>query len=224
MIRRSVCLTFGLLLTLRPVIAWAQSGPQPGTMLDRRPFKADAFAPARTQVQVQVDGEPQVDQSGTPPDNAVIMSPLAPPEPGGDTPDQTEEMVPNPLDGPAVQSAPPGRGTPKTPVGQIRRGTWVQMGTASLQALDKVNARVETLVVKAGDVGHFGSLEIAVKGCFVRPPDQPADATAFLTIRDQRAGAPAGGTVFAGWVVRSVPYMSMMAHPIYDVRVAGCTP
>ncbi len=89
-----------------------------------------------------------------------------------------------------------------------------------MQALDKVNARSETLVVKVGDIGHFGSLDIAVRGCFVRAADRPADATALLVIRDQRAETPS----FSGWMVRSAPYMSMMAHPIYDVRIAGCSP
>ena len=60
------------------------------------------------------------------------------------------------------------------------------MGSATLQALDKVNAIEKTLVVKVGDTGQFDSLDIAVRGCFVRPPDKPADATAFLVIRDQR--------------------------------------
>ena len=94
------------------------------------------------------------------------------------------------------------------------------MGTATLQALDKVNAHHDTLTVKVGESGHFGSLDIAVRGCFVRPPDLPADATAFLVIRDQHAGAPA----FSGWMVRSAPYMSMLANAIYDVRVSGCAP
>ena len=93
------------------------------------------------------------------------------------------------------------------------------MGTATLQALDKVNARGDTLVVKVGDTARFGSLNIAVRGCFVRTPDRPADATAFLVIRDQHADSPA----FSGWMVRSAPYMSMLAHPMYDVRVAGCS-
>ena len=106
------------------------------------------------------------------------------------------------------------------PRGQAQRGGWTQMGTATLQALDKVNARGDTLIVKVGDAGHFGSLDIAVRGCFVRPPDVPADATAYLVIRDERADGPA----FAGWMVRSAPYMSMLANPIYDVRVTGCSP
>jgi len=52
----------------------------------------------------------------------------------------------------------------------------------------------------------------------VRPPDQPADATAFLDIIDSHGGAPA----FHGWMLLSDPALSMFAHPVYDVRLAGC--
>jgi hypothetical protein len=147
----------------------------------------------------------------TPPDDAVTVAPLPPPDE-----DQTQ-MVPNPLDNPNA-GQPAARQTPQQ--GQPRRADWVRMGTATLQTLDKVNARGDTLVLKVGDSGHFGSLVITVRGCYVRASDQPADATAFLVIRDERPDAPG----FSGWMVRSAPYMSMLAHPIYDVRVAGCSP
>jgi hypothetical protein len=152
-----------------------------------------------------------------PPDNSVTATPLPPP-PTGQT-DGSQEMVPNPLDSP---NAPPAPGGSKQaqPKGQPVRGAWVQMGSATLQALDKVNAIQKTLVVKVGDIGHFDSLDIAVRGCFVRSPDVPADATAFLVIRDQRPDTPS----FTGWMVRSAPYMSMLAHPIYDIRISGCSP
>ena len=58
-----------------------------------------------------------------------------------------------------------------------------------------------------------------MRGCLVRSADRPADAAALLIVRDQTGETP----VFSGWMVRSAPYMSMMAHPIYDVRVAGCS-
>jgi hypothetical protein len=134
-------------------------------------------------------------------------------------PPKPRQLVPNPLDDPNSVPAPGGRKETQQQ-GQPERGGWTQMGTATLQALDKINARGDTLVVKVGDVGHFGSLDIAVRGCFVRPPDVPADATAFLIIRDERSDKPA----FSGWMVRSAPYMSMLAHPIYDVRVVSCAP
>jgi hypothetical protein len=202
--------------------------------LDQRPLKDDSFAPAPAGSATPPDEHvlpmprdnsvttapaPAYDPSAAaPPDNSVTTAPLGPPT-DNSTDSSEQEMVPNPLDNP---NAPSGPGTSKLaqPQGQPRHGGWVQMGTATLQALDKVNAIETTLAVKVGETGHFGSLDIGVRGCFVRTPDQPADATAFLVIRDHRADAPA----FTGWMVRSAPYMSMLAHPIYDVRVAGCAP
>jgi hypothetical protein len=152
------------------------------------------------------------------PDNTVTASPLPPPdqEVRPDQSDSTEQLVPNPLDGPAPA---PGTTRQAQPQGQPQRGGWVQMGSATLQALDKVNARSSAIAVKVGDSGHFGSLDIAVRGCFVRTADRPTDATAFLVIRDQHPDSPS----FTGWMVRSAPYMSMLAHPIYDIRVTGCS-
>jgi hypothetical protein len=165
------------------------------------------------------DGPPII---GAPPDDGVTSVPLAPPgryPRPVDQSDDDQDMVPNPLGSPNTVPVP-GYRRQTQQEGQPQRGGWVPMGTATLQALDKVNARGDTMTVKVGGTGHFGSLDIAVRSCFVRAPDRPADATAFLVIRDQRAETPA----FTGWMVRSAPYMSMMAHPIYDVRVTGCSP
>ncbi len=97
--------------------------------------------------------------------------------------------------------------------------TWLARGTAQLQALDKVNARGTQFLVKVGQSATFGSLIITVKGCVVRAPDQPADAAAWLEIKDLKPNAPG----FTGWMLRSDPSLSMLAHPIYDIRVTGCT-
>jgi len=151
--------------------------------------------------------------AAAPPDSSVTAAPLPP------ATDPSQDLVPYPSDEPGPAPSPTS-GKQAQPQGQPQRGGWVQMGSATLQALDKVNARSTTLAVKVGDTGHFGSLDVAVRGCFVRSADRPADATAFLVIQDRRTDGPA----FTGWMVRSAPYMSMMAHPIYDVRVAGCSP
>ncbi len=193
---------FGLLLVSLPLAAPAQQG---SVLRESRPPDA------------RITVEPLL------PDDSVVAVPLPPPDQQDDTSDPSQVLVPNPLQNPNdVPSLPPLPGTRKLaqPEGQPQPGGWVQMGTATLQALDKVNARGETLAVKVGGAGNFGSLNIAVRGCFVRTPDRPTDATAFLVIRDQRTDGPS----FTGWMVRSAPYMSMLAHPLYDVRVAGCTP
>ena len=95
---------------------------------------------------------------------------------------------------------------------------WLPRGTAELQALDKVNARNTTLDVKVGSSVQYGSLTIAVQSCVVRPPDQPPDAAAFLVITDSHESEPG----FRGWIFASAPAVSMLEHPIYDVRVLSC--
>ena len=111
---------------------------------------------------------------------------------------------------PPAQSAEPTSAPPTQ--------TWLQRGNAVLQALDKVNAQTANLTVPVGQSTTYGSLTIVVKGCVVRPPDQPQDAAAFLDISDSHADQPG----FSGWVLRSAPSVSMLQHPIYDIRVVGC--
>jgi hypothetical protein len=108
---------------------------------------------------------------------------------------------------PAPQAAP-----------QPVRGIWLPQGNAVLQVLDKVNAQNAVLTVKVGDKTQYGSLAIAVQACDVRPPDQPQDAAAFLVITDSHPDAPG----FHGWMLADEPALSMLQHPIYDVRVIGC--
>lgn len=97
---------------------------------------------------------------------------------------------------------------------------WLPRGTAELQALDKVYARGTTLTVKNGATVTFGTLRITVTSCQVRPPDQPADATAYLTITDGNPPAQ----VFQGWMFAANPALAMLAHPIYDIRLTACRP
>jgi hypothetical protein len=97
--------------------------------------------------------------------------------------------------------------------------TWLPRGTAELQALDKVTARSAKLEVKVGSSAEYGSLTITVKSCVVRPPDQPQNAASFLVITDSHEGEPG----FRGWIFSAEPSLSMLEHPIYDVRLLGCT-
>ena len=46
----------------------------------------------------------------------------------------------------------------------------------------------------------------------------PADAAAFLDITDSNPGMPG----FHGWMLADEPAVSMLQHPVYDVRLAGC--
>ena len=127
--------------------------------------------------------------------------------------------VPAWAEDPIVATPLPPVGTAPAPAPPPPPVPWLPKPIAQVQALDKVNARASLLTIKVGETATFGSLTIAVKGCAVRPPDVPADATAFLAVTDSTPNVPG----FSGWMLKSVPSVSMLAHPIYDLRVVGCT-
>jgi len=98
--------------------------------------------------------------------------------------------------------------------------TWQPQGTAVLQLLDKVDAQSATLTIKSGQSTTYGALTIAVRECDVSTPEEKPDATAFLDITDSHTDLPS----FHGWILKSDPSVSMLQHPIFDVRVLGCRP
>jgi hypothetical protein len=124
-----------------------------------------------------------------------------------------------PLLAAALLAAAPawGQGADKPPSGSAPGG-WLPRTTAELTVLDKVRAQAVPLSVRSGASGTSGSLTITVRGCFVRPADQPADSAAFLDIQDSRPT----GTGFRGWMLAGAPSLNQMQHPIYDVRVVAC--
>jgi hypothetical protein len=132
-------------------------------------------------------------------------------------------ITPAPLLPPSVQFPPPKQmqPAPQPPAASgppPTQATWVTQTGAQLQVLDKVNALNAVLTVKVGQEAQFASLNILVQACDTRPPDQPQDAAAFLTISDSHNDAPG----FRGWMLANGPSLSMLQHPIYDVRVISC--
>jgi hypothetical protein len=124
---------------------------------------------------------------------------------------------------PSVPSGPTAQGQvvgpPIMPPTTVeRQNVWVPAGGVKLQALDKVNAQAAALTIKVGQSATFGSLTITVKSCMVRPTDQPADAAAYLDVTDSHPDSSG----FDGWLLANEPSVSMMQHPIYDIRVTGC--
>ena len=97
---------------------------------------------------------------------------------------------------------------------------WLPRGGVELQALDKVTARGTVLTGRIGQAMTFGSLSITATSCVVRPPDQPADAAAFVVITDSHPN----GAGFRGWLLAGEPSVAMFEHPLYDIRLNGCRP
>ncbi len=98
---------------------------------------------------------------------------------------------------------------------------WDRRGTAELQALDKVSARVSVIPAAVGQPVRFGTLTITVRACHVRPREEVPDAAAWIEVRDDRA-APGSPPAFQGWMFAAAPAVNMLEHPVYDLRVLTC--
>jgi hypothetical protein len=96
---------------------------------------------------------------------------------------------------------------------------WEPKRNAELQLLDKVTARVTVVKAAVGQAAPFGTLSIRVRACNARPVGEVPDAAAWMEITDSLTpGVPA----FRGWMFANAPGVSMLEHPVYDVRVLDC--
>lgn len=98
---------------------------------------------------------------------------------------------------------------------------WVAKPVASLQLLDKVTARISVVEAPVGRPTRFGALAVLVRACQARPPQEVPDAAALLEVTDDRR-APEARMVFRGWMFANAPAVSMLEHPVYDLRVLEC--
>jgi hypothetical protein len=96
------------------------------------------------------------------------------------------------------------------------------VGTAAkLQGMDKVTARISSFEAPIGEAVRYGNLEIVVRSCRKRPPEEQPESAAYLEISEIRPGKPKR-KVFDGWMFASSPALSAMEHPVYDIWVVDC--
>ncbi len=102
---------------------------------------------------------------------------------------------------------------------------WLDGRVATMQALDKITARISTLSTPVGEARQFGTLEVTVRRCAFHPPEETPENAAFVIIRDlgyDPSVAPA--EVFSGWMFSSSPAISALEHPVYDITLLACSP
>jgi hypothetical protein len=99
--------------------------------------------------------------------------------------------------------------------------TFIPYPVAVLQGLDKITARISTFEAPVEQPVSFGSLEIMVRTCQKRPPEEPPESAAFLEITEQKPGEEAS-RAFTGWMFASSPALNGLQHPVYDVWLLDC--
>ena len=109
-------------------------------------------------------------------------------------------------------------------VTSVQSTTWLDGRVATMQALDKITARISTLSAPVGEARQFGTLEVTVRRCAFHPPEETPENAAFVVIRDlgyDPSVAPA--EVFSGWMFSSSPAISALEHPVYDITLLVCS-
>ena len=105
-----------------------------------------------------------------------------------------------------------------------QKTVWLDGRVATMQALDKVTARITTLSAPVGQARQFGTLEVTVQRCAFHPPEETPENAAFVVIRDlgyDQFVTPS--VVFSGWMFSSSPAISALEHPVYDITLLACS-
>jgi hypothetical protein len=106
-------------------------------------------------------------------------------------------------------------------LGDMHLARAAQFDIAVLQGLDKVTARVSMFNAPIGNTIKFGTLEIIVRKCDKRPPEETPESAAFIEVWEVRPDEFTM-SVYRGWMFASSPALAAMEHPVYDVWVLDC--
>ena len=90
-----------------------------------------------------------------------------------------------------------------------------------IRGLNKVTAHISDIVAPVGQKVMFGSLEIIPHLCQKSPPEEPPESTAYLDIQELKPGEKPV-SIFSGWMFASLPAISALEHPVYDIWVLNC--
>lgn len=93
---------------------------------------------------------------------------------------------------------------------------------AILQGMDKITGRIIKFEAPVGQTVRYGTLEMIVRTCRKRPPEETPESAAFIDIWEIKTGE-AAASLFRGWMFASSPALSALEHPVYDVWLSDCT-
>ena len=89
---------------------------------------------------------------------------------------------------------------------------------ASLSVLNKITANVDNLDIKLKENFEYGELRIYPIDCYLSSPEEKPETAIYLNVyhntKDEK--------IFSGWMLKTLPSISAIEHPIYDIWVNDC--
>ena len=89
--------------------------------------------------------------------------------------------------------------------------------TATIGVLNKITATVSNVEIKLGQEMSIYDLLISNKACHISLPEEKPLVAVYLLIKDLKSTAN-----FSGWMIKDLPSVSSLEHPLYDVWVKNC--
>lgn len=127
------------------------------------------------------------------------------------------QQAPAPMTVPPAPEPPPGTHNPMVPAPTA----WVAKTSADLLILDKIYGSSKRMTATVGTPFAVRFLTVTVLACWVRPPNMPPDAAAFVQVVDTHA--PAGSPPeFKGWIFEAEPALSGVSDSATDISLTGC--
>lgn len=95
---------------------------------------------------------------------------------------------------------------------------------AVFSGLDKITAHVTKFEATKDKPARFGALEVLVRSCDKKPPEESPQTAAYVEIRqvNEETHLVDPAPIFKGWMFAESPGLNGLEHPVYDVWLNTC--
>ena len=88
----------------------------------------------------------------------------------------------------------------------------------TLKILNKITANVEQIEIKLKENYEYDYLEIYAIDCYLSDKYEKTEKAVYLNIYNREINEK----IFNGWMLKTLPSISSLEHPIYDIWVEDC--
>ena len=88
----------------------------------------------------------------------------------------------------------------------------------TLKILNKITANVEQIEIKLKENFEYDYLEIYAIDCYLSDKYEKTEKAVYLNIYNREINEK----IFNGWMLKTLPSISSLEHPIYDIWIEDC--
>ena len=90
--------------------------------------------------------------------------------------------------------------------------------SVTLKILNKITANVEQIEIKLKENYNYDYLEIYAIDCYLSDKYEKTEKAVYLNIYNREINKK----IFNGWMLKTLPSISSLEHPIYDIWIEDC--